>query len=157
MQPEFCKITWFLCFKKTWYKARDWCDERGMQLASLKNVTLTEAVTQELKSRGCKKIKNIKLSWDWNFPPFGFVAVSSGVWTSASDIGRTAGQYHWMDGTPLDKSVWHRGDPDTFSAGNVTCAFLATYFNPALLVDYTCLQVWDTLCEFPTELLFCVQ
>jgi hypothetical protein len=49
---SFCKAT-------TWYRARDWCTERGMQLASLKTASQVEAVSQELKKRGLSK-KNQK-------------------------------------------------------------------------------------------------
>jgi len=40
----------------SWYKARAWCTERGMQLPNLKTWRQVEAVTEELTSRvGCKK------------------------------------------------------------------------------------------------------
>jgi len=39
----------------TWYKARDWCTERGMQLASLKTLIQVEAVAKELENSGWRK------------------------------------------------------------------------------------------------------
>jgi hypothetical protein len=42
----------------TWYKAREWCTERGMQLAMLKTLSQVEAVSKELTSRGHSKKKS---------------------------------------------------------------------------------------------------
>jgi hypothetical protein len=57
--PEFCTDL-IICFKVTWYKAREWCRERGMQLATLKTLSQVEAVSKELKSRGWSKKKSEK-------------------------------------------------------------------------------------------------
>jgi hypothetical protein len=40
----------------TWNEARDWCTERGIQLATLKTLTEVEAVAKELKFRIGKKL-----------------------------------------------------------------------------------------------------
>jgi len=40
-----------------WYEAREWCTERGMQLATLKTLSQLEAVKKELLSRGWSKKK----------------------------------------------------------------------------------------------------
>jgi hypothetical protein len=44
----------------TWYKVRDWCTERGMQMATLKTLSQLEEVSKELGSRGWGKKKSEK-------------------------------------------------------------------------------------------------
>jgi hypothetical protein len=48
----------------TWYKARDFCTEGGMQLPTLKTLSQVEAVSKELKSRGQRKKKSEKKQFE---------------------------------------------------------------------------------------------
>jgi hypothetical protein len=46
-----------------------------------------------------------------------------GVWVSASDIGRTPGQFQWIYGSTVDKSMWASGQPDLAGAGKEACVY----------------------------------
>ena len=58
------------------------------------------------------------------------------LWVSASDIGRAPGQFYWADGQAVDSSMWNVGEPNTFGAGEETCAKLNT--TTKKLNDFSC-------------------
>ena len=79
------------------------------------------------------------------------------MWVSASDIGRTPhGQFHWSDGTPVDKANWETGEPDRAEEGKETCGFLRT--GDTKLFDIPCsLTTSILLCELPAALFTCFE
>jgi Lectin C-type domain len=134
----------------TWYKARDWCTERGMQLATLKTLNQLEAVAKELTSRVLSK-KRARKRFEIKISTFHSVAANNNFWVSASDIGRTPhGQFQWLDGTPVDKASWASGDPNDAKEGKETCVYL--YTGDAKLRDESCSDTNRILCEIPAAL-----
>jgi diadenosine tetraphosphatase ApaH/serine/threonine PP2A family protein phosphatase len=72
---------------------------------------------------------------------------------SATDIGRTPGQFFWSDETPVDRSTWSTDafpQPDDFGAGKKACVFLHSEF--ATLFDAGCAEINYILCEIPAVL-----
>jgi Lectin C-type domain len=77
-------------------------------------------------------------------------------WVSASVRGRTPhGQFHWADGTPVDKSTWLSGQPDQAKEGQEMCVFL--YTGDAKLFDLSCSYTFRILCEIPAALSSCFE
>lgn len=77
-------------------------------------------------------------------------------WSSASDIGRQPGQFHWSNGTPLNKSIWGAVKLNAFGAGKQSCVSVDSMIaKVATLSDYPCTEVSNVMCELPPGLLFC--
>lgn len=81
---------------------------------------------------------------------FRFFAGFRGFWMAASDIGRTAGRFYWVNGSPVDKSTWYSGRLNQHGTGKETCAYLSIYTTE--LGEYTCSTKNSNLyilCEVP--------
>lgn len=134
----------------TWSKAREWCTERGMHLPSLKTSSEMQAVTDELrkllgysKKAQIDEVRNLSLT---------FVAAGD-FWLSGSDIGRTAGQFYWQDGTLVDGSLWETGYPQNYGAGKQSC--VEFQIQHGQLFDFGCSSTDYIICEVPVELATC--
>jgi Lectin C-type domain len=57
-------------------------------------------------------------------------------WVGASDVGRTAGDFYWRDGTKLDDELWGASDPNSFQEGKQTCVDIK--YTDGKLYDYSC-------------------
>ncbi|XP_065331462.1 uncharacterized protein LOC135933942 [Cloeon dipterum] len=105
-------------YRMNWYQAKDFCANNSMHLASPKN-------QNELSSlyRRIKEIHGSNTKW----------------WLSASDVGRTTGDFRWHDGRalPKDSSMWYADDlePDSFGKGFEACVNVATYKRTKLTDD----------------------
>lgn len=70
-------------------------------------------------------------------------------------MGRTAGEFHWTDGTPVYQSTWQKGEPNSYGKGKETCVYLDTGF--AKLLDWSCTTSGPyILCEVPPALASCL-
>jgi hypothetical protein len=56
-----------LSFKMDWSKARDWCAQKRMRLASLKTLNQMKAVSNELNRRNIGKISHKNRKYASNF------------------------------------------------------------------------------------------
>lgn len=78
-------------------------------------------------------------------------------WLSGSDIDRTPGQFHWLDGTVVENSSWNyhpqQIEPNQFGVGKKACIELGTLY--AKLFDYNCFNIAMPLCELPAALSAC--
>lgn len=91
---------------------------------------------------------------DFNYFYFS-VTDGSIFWLSASDVGRVAGQFQWTDGTPVDKSTWQSGEPNSFGKGKEACVYLDTGY--AKLLDWSCTTSGPyILCEVHAALASCL-
>ncbi|CAB3376930.1 Hypothetical predicted protein [Cloeon dipterum] len=106
--------------KKNWYQAKDYCEEKGMRLASPK--------TQEELNILHGKISEYV---EANF-----------FWLSASDVGRKGIEFRWLDGEvlPVSSSLWDKGmiQPDSFGRGQEVCTFISKYSGTNKLADHEC-------------------
>ncbi|CAB3376929.1 Hypothetical predicted protein [Cloeon dipterum] len=105
---------------KNWYQAKDYCEEKGMRLASPK--------TQEELNILHGKISEYV---EANF-----------FWLSASDVGRKGIEFRWLDGEvlPVSSSLWDKGmiQPDSFGRGQEVCTFISKYSGTNKLADHEC-------------------
>jgi Lectin C-type domain len=126
-----------------WNASAEYCEQREMQMATLKTSNELLQVAEQLYHRvGCKmKTEDFQL-----FSTFRFVA-DPALWLSASDIGQEHGQFHWSDGSPVDKSTWRMGQPDSALEGQETCVFFGTFY--VKLYDESCSGTNTILCEVP--------
>lgn len=136
-----------------WAVAQDWCQQRGMSLVTLETRSDARAVARELRQRGQSK-KKPQISF-LNF--ITYYTFAGYCWLSASDSGRTPGQFEWADRTPVDISMWYNGhhqEPNNFGAGRDTCVILDTH--SAKLFDKDCSKTSRVLCDMPRALLACI-
>ena len=68
---------------------------------------------------------------------------------SASDIGHTAGEFHWADGSPVDEKLWEGGFPNRYGAAGEACVYLYTG-NVRLFDDVCTAGSFFLVCEAPT-------
>lgn len=119
-----------------------------MRQASLTTLREMQAVSNELKNHGLgQKIKS--------YLRFKILIFCSDVewreiWVSASDIGRTPGQFYWPDGTLVDTTTWNKGDPNGYGTGKPACVYIAN--SNAKLCDDSCSDTREILCEVPAAL-----
>lgn len=137
-------------FKVNWFKARDWCLEREIDHASLNTLSQVQAVIQELRSRNLSK-EAAKVEAIRDFPLL-FIAASNWVWLSGSNIDQTSGQFHWADGTHVDKSLWKAGHPN--NNGKERCVDLNTNYTKLFVND--CSTSSFVLCEVPKAIASCL-
>jgi Lectin C-type domain len=124
-------------------------------MATLKTLSQVEAVTEELRSRGLSK-KRVRKRFEIKIKTFRSVAAWSALWVSASDIGRTPGQFQWPDGTPVDNATWDNRQPNKAKEGQETCVYL--YTEDAKLFDISCSDTAAyILCEIPAALSTCIE
>jgi hypothetical protein len=136
--------------KVNWFEARYWCKKREMQMATLKTWSQREAVSRQLMHRGRSKKEQKIERVEIKIKTFRSFAAGYGFWVSASH-----GQFQMPDGTPVDKATWESGEPDEAGAGKETCVFLSTAY--AKLLDYSCSNTRNILCEVPAALFSCFE
>ncbi|XP_065334373.1 C-type lectin domain family 4 member F-like [Cloeon dipterum] len=121
----------FSSTRRSWYKAKEYCESIGLHLASPKTQS-------ELKIVRNKAATISQTNW----------------WLSASDIGREAGDFQWHDGTilPLNSPMWAEDlkEPDSYRIGSDTCVDILSRGNLELL-DYGCANEKYAICELPAE------
>ncbi|XP_059481959.1 C-type lectin domain family 4 member F-like isoform X2 [Neocloeon triangulifer] len=112
--------------KVTWRDAKYFCEENNMSLASVKTK------------------REIKLLWK-----VARIDKESGSWLSASDIGRTPGQFVWRGGVKVsrDRDWWAKNEPNDFGKGQEACVGV---FNDSLFSD-PCHYTAHFICELPSE------
>ncbi|XP_065335592.1 uncharacterized protein LOC135936638 [Cloeon dipterum] len=105
--------------KVNWYQAKDYCEEKGMRLASPK--------TREELNILLGKIKDFENDF---------------YWLSASDVGQKGIEFRWLDGEvlPVSSSLWDKGmmQPDSFGRGQEVCTAISKYSGTYKLADHEC-------------------
>ncbi|CAB3376922.1 Hypothetical predicted protein [Cloeon dipterum] len=121
----------FSSTRRSWYKAKEYCESIGLHLASPKTQL-------ELRIVRNKAATISQTNW----------------WLSASDIGRQAGDFQWHDGTilPLNSPMWDEDlkEPDSYKRGSDTCVDILSRGNLELL-DYGCANEKYSICELPAQ------
>jgi len=115
-----------------------------MRQAKLKNLREVEDLKRALTRRGYSEYKIIFFA---TIVIHFFLA--DVLWLSASDIGRSAGQFYWPDATPVDVITWAPGSPNAFITGQKTCVVFDV--KVGRLRDYDCAKYYHLLCELPRE------
>ncbi|KFB51645.1 hypothetical protein ZHAS_00019723 [Anopheles sinensis] len=97
-------------FKLNWFKAVEYCRDRGMFLLSVRNAEEREAIINYLASIGYTK--RHKGLW---------------AWMSANDLGEE-GEFHWAStGGPVDYQNWSETEPNNYKTNDCRgedCAIL---------------------------------
>lgn len=60
----------------------------------------------------------------------------SQYWIGASDVGKTAGNFYWWDGTKFNDSLWEQDNPNQFREGQKTCVNI--YTRDGMFYDFAC-------------------
>ncbi|XP_069543969.1 CD209 antigen-like [Brachyistius frenatus] len=104
IEAKACPTGWrkfeFSCYftsvsKKTWTLSREYCQSKGADLAIIKS---PEEMAFINSLHGHDKE----------------------VWIGLSD-GGAEGQWKWVDGTPMNKSYWGKGQPNSYDGRNQDC------------------------------------
>lgn len=136
------------------YSAQEHCQQNGMQMVTLKTSSELAVMAEEVKNLGFCNKSNTGVISNWNFSPS--ISVDTYFSMAAHDIGRTAGQFHWSDGTPVDSGLWFPGQPNDFVNGKQTCAWLQP--ESGKLHDFDCYRIYYyALCEVSAALSSCLQ
>jgi hypothetical protein len=122
-----------------------------MQMAILKTHNEVLQVALQIKRRNIDG--KIEAEIFFIFSTFCLYADTIGFWMSASDIGRTPGQFHWEDGSPVDKSEWASGQPDYAGADKEACIYFHT--GDAKMRDWRCADYVRILCVLPVTQYAC--
>ncbi|CAB3388012.1 Hypothetical predicted protein [Cloeon dipterum] len=116
---------YFSTVEVSWFRAKDFCERFGMQLATIE--------TDE-ERRALHVVAPIKNDY---------------YWLSGSDIGNLPGHFNWVSEEQVEDTWWANGQPNDFGEGKQTCVELFT--NNGLLIDYKCSDDDYFICELNPE------
>jgi hypothetical protein len=132
-------------FKVNWTTAKNFCEERGLELAKIESEREMKLVS-DARPVKCECF-GAREKWHYKMR-----LISDWYWVGASDFGRRPGLFCWTDGTQVDEALWNSGQPNDHGQGKETCVNL----RHAKLYDYSCSSSRYFVCEVGEKFAKCL-